>query len=635
MTRIIALIFFLAVNITLYAQEYRAYSGHGNNIDQPELGAKGSLLLRESAANFVDDISIPKLDETFGRPNPRVISNQIFTQSEVINDELNLSDFTWAFAQLVGHDIYQIETDPNNIITNIVVPEDDNFFSPGTIIPMLGSVIASGTGSSVQNPANYQNKVSAFVDGSAIYGSDIERANWLRSFNNGKLKTSSLNFLPWNTIDGEFNTRVDVLAPQMIDVTETGTTHKLMVAGDSRANENPLLLSFHVLFVREHNRLCDKLAIKYPSWTDEDMYQRARAINISLLQNIVFNEWLPSMGVNLPKYSGYKSTVNPSIYNVFSAAAFKLRHTLVNSNILRLDNDGNEVQKGHLGFKEGFYKTLVNFNVGGGIDAYFKGMAFQTQQEMDCKVVDEIRNFIIPGSNDRYDIASININRGRERGLPSYNGVREAFGLPLMKDFYALTKNHEEAEVLNDVYGDINNLDAWVGMVGEYHMPDAIMGRLILTIMERQFQSIRDGDRFYFENDDNLSIEDKKEILNTNMRDIVMRNTNITDLQKNVFKATSANQTPDGPIPTAVDLKAIAFPNPTSNVTYVNIHSSNIQDVKFEIYDNMGRVIQWRTEQLESGVNKVYFDTSNLLRGMYNIRISNGSHFNVIRLIKE
>lgn len=38
----------------------------------------------------------------------------------------------------------------------------------------------------------------------------------------------------------------------------------LLAAGDSRANVQPMLIAFHTLFVREHNRLCDEFKNKYP-----------------------------------------------------------------------------------------------------------------------------------------------------------------------------------------------------------------------------------------------------------------------------------------------------------------------------------------------------------------------------------
>lgn len=59
-------------------------------------------------------------------------------------------------------------------------------------------------------------------------------------------------------------------------------------AGDIRANENLLLLSYHTLFMREHNRLCKIIAGKFPSMSDEEIYQTARNYNVGLIQKITY-----------------------------------------------------------------------------------------------------------------------------------------------------------------------------------------------------------------------------------------------------------------------------------------------------------------------------------------------------------
>ena len=85
------------------------------------------------------------------------------------------------------------------------------------------------TGTSVSNPRQHVNMVTSFIDGSAVYGSDEKRANWLRTFKDGKLKVSQGNLLPYNTTDGELNAPLDPSAPEMGN--DTGKETKLFVAG--------------------------------------------------------------------------------------------------------------------------------------------------------------------------------------------------------------------------------------------------------------------------------------------------------------------------------------------------------------------------------------------------------------------
>ena len=69
----------------------------------------------------------------------------------------------------------------------------------------------------------------------------------------------------------------------------------LFIAGDSRVNENVILSSYHTLFLREHNRVCDQLKSREPYLNDEEIYQAARHFVIGLFQNIVFEEFLPQL----------------------------------------------------------------------------------------------------------------------------------------------------------------------------------------------------------------------------------------------------------------------------------------------------------------------------------------------------
>jgi len=82
------------------------------------------------------------------------------------------------------------------------------------------------------------------------------------------------------------------------------------------------------------------------------------------------------------------------------------------------------------------------------------------------------------------------------------------------------------------------NIDPWVGMLAEAHMDNALFGETVMAIMHQQFTALRDGDRFYYENDPALSEEEKAMIKNTKFSDIIMRNTDIQLMQGNVFQAT-------------------------------------------------------------------------------------------------
>ncbi len=532
----------ILLGISLIAQsEIRTYDGSNNNLLNPEWGASHTQLRRVAPADYGDNISTPA---GANRLNPRKISNTLFSQVDsngdplLINDHLSLSDYTWVFGQLLDHDITLSENNDEPAMISVDFP--DAHFNPGgafpnTVIPMNRNKVMEGTGTNLGNPREHINEITAWIDGSSVYGSDAFRANWLRTMQGGKLKVSTGNLLPYNTISGEFDDDVDIDAPFMAD--DVGFAQRLFIAGDIRANENALLTSFHTIFHREHNRVCDDLAIQHPNWSDEQLYQHARKIIGGFIQSITYEEWLPSMGVAITPYTGYRATVNPSIFNVFSGAAFRMGHTLLSGSINMVDIDGTPHPEGPLKLRNAFFNPAVVAKEG--VGPFLKGMGIQIQQGMDAKVVDDVRNFLFgpPGSGG-LDLAAININRGRERGLPDLNTVRDAFGLTRYTSFFQIVNDLDVVAALEEMY-DLNDIDPWVGMLAEAQMDNSLFGETVTAILQRQFQGLRDGDRFYYENDRDLSVDEKEMIKKTKFSEIIMRNTNIDLMQDNVFEATA------------------------------------------------------------------------------------------------
>lgn len=517
----------------LDVQLYRTYDGSQNNLNNPEWGAAHTNLRISGPLGYADQIEAPAGE---GRPNPRRVSNALFAQDSPLSDPLQLSDFTWVFGQFIDHDIGL--TPDGDEPFDIPVPQGDPMFDPFNTgqmsIHMVRNVFDPSTGTNVDNPRRHPNEITAYLDGSAVYGSSEERANWLRTFEGGKLKVSEGNLPPFNTFSGAYDAPIDPNAPHFEN--PVGASAKMFICGDPRAGENPLLLAFHTLFLREHNRLCDELAEEHPDWSDEQLYQHARKLVGGLMQSIVYDEWLPAMGVQLPAYEGYDSTINAQLFNVFTAAAFRVGHTLLNGQLMRVDGEGNEIPEGHMQLRDAFFNPYPVMELG--LDPFFKGMGVQMQQAFDSKVVDDVRNFLFgpPGSGG-LDLVSININRGRERGLPGYNDIRQYFGLDRYVFFQQVNSDPAVYTTLLGLYGDVDDVDPWVGMLAEEKLPGSIFGETIHRILSVQFANLRDGDRFYYEIDPMLSEDEKDWIKNTTMHDVLMKNTGIKLMQDRVFKA--------------------------------------------------------------------------------------------------
>jgi hypothetical protein len=520
---------------------YRTYDGSQNNLSNPDWGQAGTNLLRLSGTAYADGISAPN---GTNRPNPRIVSNTLFAQDGALMDVFHLSDFVWVWGQFIDHDVGLTPDGSEPAI--IPVPAGDPAFDPlglGTaMIPMLRNFFDPTTGTDPSNPREHPNMITAYIDGSGVYGSSKEQADWLRSFENGKMKVSAGNFLPYNTVTGEVDGAIDPDAPHMDDA--VGVADRLFVAGDPRANENVLLLSFHTLFVREHNRLCDELLKEHPDWTDEQLYQHARKMVGGLIQSITYEEWLPAMGVQLPDYAGYDSGRHPQLSNVFTAAAFRMGHTLLSGDLIVMDNNGDPMSGGSVQLRDVFFIPSVLVDMGG-LDPFIKGMATQTQQRFDAKVIDDVRNFLFgppEAGIGGLDLASININRGRERGLPDFNSIRQAFGLSPYSFFQQINSDATVFSALISLYANLDNIDPWVGMLAEAPMNGAIFGPTVMAVMQQQFGALRDGDRFYYENDPVLTDQEKNWIKNKTLHDVIMKNTNIVLMQDNVFEAMSHDE---------------------------------------------------------------------------------------------
>lgn len=100
-----------------------------------------------------------------------------------------------------------------------------------------------------------------------------------------------------------------------------------------------------------------------------------------------------------------------------------------------------------------------------------------------------------------YGDRAIDVIRGRDVGLGSLNDVRAALGLSPYQDFFDITSNIGLAEELADVYGNIDTVDLFVGLLAEDHLFDASIGETTHAIFELQFSILRDSDRFWFQHD--------------------------------------------------------------------------------------------------------------------------------------
>jgi peroxidase len=321
-------------------------------------------------------------------------------------------------------------------------------------------------------------------------------------------------------------------SPERPDLSTT-----LFIAGDIRINEQPTLACMHILFIREHNFQANKVAAANPSFNDEQIFQAARRVVIAEMQHITIDEFVPALFGNaagIGPYAGYSASVNAGVSAVFSTGAYRIGHTLLSPQILRLNENGTSISEGPLPLRDSFFASTPPLLSAHGIEPFLRGVAAQKAQELDNKVIDDVRDFLFgaPGAGG-LDLISLNFQRGRDMGLADFNTVRADFGLPRFTSFSQITRNTALAAQLQTLFGNVNNIDPFAGLFAEDHLSGFDIGQTLLAVFNDQFRRARSGDRFWYER--TFHAADITAIKATRLSDIIKRNTTIVNIQPNVF----------------------------------------------------------------------------------------------------
>jgi hypothetical protein len=485
-----------------------------------------SQLLRIAQPDYGDGVSSLAGQS---RLSPREISNIVVSQTAFVLSPKNASDVVWQWGQFVDHDVDLTEGAFPAELAPIPVPLGDPFFDPfntGTqIIPLARSQFDPTTGTGPGNPRQQVNVLSGVIDATNVYGQEESRTLALRTLDGtGRLKTSPGNLLPFN-VDGLPNAQPGGADPA-----------DFFLAGDIRSNEQVALTAMHTLWVREHNLVANITRALFPFLSGDQIFEVARQTVITEMQVITFKEFLPLLlGKNaIASYTGFDSNVNPGIANVFSTALYRLGHTMLSPQIQLLDRHGNPVAPGPLSLSDAFFtpQTLIDVGVG----PFMKGLSSQVMQRIDSMIVDDVRNFLFgpPGAGG-FDLASLNIQRGREHGLPDYNTFRIAYGLTPVASFADISSDPVVQSRLATAYTSVDEIDVWVGALAEDPVPGALVGELLLAGLKDQFERLRDGDPNWYRN----VLPPLGAFLaeTQTLAKVIARNTDLrlSDLQRNVF----------------------------------------------------------------------------------------------------
>eukprot|EP00177_Eucheuma_denticulatum_P006911 GFKZ01012573.1.p1 GENE.GFKZ01012573.1~~GFKZ01012573.1.p1 ORF type:complete len:444 (+),score=72.28 GFKZ01012573.1:3-1334(+) len=368
------------------------------------------------------------------------------------------------------------------------------------------------------------NAVTGFVDGSVVYGAEVRRMMALREGRGGRLVMKRDARGEWRlprNREGEVVYRVEN-ANRRAD-------EGMLVGGDVRANENPVLLSLQTVFAREHNRVCGVIEREVrrrglARQTDEWVFQQARRVVMAEMQSVVFLEFVPLMlgGEGLGEWGGYDDRIEGgSMDLMFSTAAYRWGHSALRGELWA----GREGQGGRrYGLEETFFNVRVFEQET--VEDWLKGAMWSRAGKVDLGHVDAVREFLF----GRLDLMALNIQRGRDHGLPGYLAAREAYGLG---------RNMEDIEggvrerILAVYGGKVEMIDAYVGGLAETTVEGAVVGPLFQEVVRRQFRRLREGDRFYFENVQwgefmsELAVVKRIQARKVRLADIITKNTKL------------------------------------------------------------------------------------------------------------
>jgi len=474
----------------------RTIGGIDNNLVHPELNATpGASEIRLGPENFSPDTT----DGVTPGENARTISNVVSDGPQATSaDPQGASAWQYVMGQFVDHDLDLERPDPAQPL-NIDVPAGDPVLADGTQIPLGGRAQLDDNHAIV-------NTIAGYLDLSQVYGSDPLRAEALRN-SDGSLKVSDGNNLP--LLSGK------------------------TFAGDVRVAENPELTAITTLFVREHNWWVDKLRADNPTWKGEQLYNVARAVTTAEYQQIIYNEFLPSLlGPNgVPAYHGYDPNVSSQVSMEFATSAFRVGHSQVSGTQEGIDNNGNVTFSQTLA--ESFFNAPQQ-TADNGIDNLLRHISSDPSQATDVFAVNDLRN-LLAAPPQAIDLIAIDIQRERDVGLGTLNQTREALGLPAYTSFDQITQDPDILARLQQVFPTIDDVDLFVGGLAETGVNGGHLGETFAKIVADQFDALRTGDRFYWQNQD-FSAALSNTVQGTTLSTILSRNSDTPDLQAHVFE---------------------------------------------------------------------------------------------------
>ncbi|XP_071080667.1 salivary peroxidase/catechol oxidase-like [Haliotis cracherodii] len=546
---------------------FRSADGSCNNIQHPDWGKSFIPMRRFLLPQYGDGISSPRIKGVYRRPlvSPRLVSTTLHTADVDATSRSDVTHMAMQWGQFLDHDLSNTPIQrgadgapiicckddvpnrtPSAHITdryqcfNIAVPPGDRRFNR-TCLNFVRSVQVSNTNCDI-TPAEQLNQLTAYVDASQVYGSTQEEQDELRAHTGGLLRTSFMRpeLLPRN--------------PVKDCITFTGPNFCFR-AGDERVDEHMSLTSMHTIWLREHNRVARRLARINPHWDDERLFQETRRILGAMIQHISYADFLPL--VLSPKFLNkfrlrpstgpvniYNPSIDASVRNAFATAAYRFGHSMIRSFFSRPNRrfrGGKDLR-----LRDSFGNTsIILSSAGDAVNELTRGLLVDRANSVDRHITPEVTDFLFPDDEgNSLDLMALNIQRGRDHGLPGYNAWRRWCGLPEAKDFKTkrgglVDHPDDAAAALELVYRSPEDIDLFSGGVSERPVGGGLLGNTFSCIVGRQFELLKVGDRFWYETNNDVvrfTRGQLSELRASSLSRVVCDNTDTYKIQPNAFR---------------------------------------------------------------------------------------------------
>ncbi|XP_058860112.1 peroxidasin homolog isoform X2 [Acipenser ruthenus] len=550
-----------------FHQKYRTQDGSCNNLQHPKWGASATAFERLLKPAYKDGFNLPRgstNDNQHPLPLARLVSTTVM-RSETMTLENQFTKMLMQWGQLLTHDVVRTVAAISNsrfsdgkrcseVCTedppcfSILIPENDPFAQGKRCMPLMRSSPVCGSGEAFLLinsvlPREQMNHLTSYIDASNVYGSTEHESQQLRDLTSkGFLRKgdaapgSRKPFMPFA-----------MSPPTVCQNNRDNTSIPCFLSGDIRANEHLGLTAMHTIWFREHNRIAAKLLELNPKWNSNTIYHEARKIVGAQMQHITYSHWLPKiLGVagmrRLGEYEGYDPNTNAGISNSFATAAFRFGHTMIDPVVYRFNKTFGVIPEGHLPLQKAFFSPFRIVREGG-IDPILRGLfgrpgKMRVSTEQLSPVLTEQLFATTRAVN--LDLASLSIQRGRDHGIPPYKDYRVFCNLTSAQDFEDLRneiKNPEIREKLKKLYGITENIDLFPALMNEDLVPGTRLGATLLCLLVIEFQKLRDGDRFWYENPGVFTPAQLTQIRQASLARVLCDNADdITEIQPDVFQ---------------------------------------------------------------------------------------------------